>query len=335
MESIKFGILGCGTIGAVHAKAIIETEGAKLISVCDSDKERRERYSADFSAKPVQDYEEMLRDPEIDAVSICTPSGMHKDQAIAALRHGKHVILEKPMALTAEDAKEVCYEAKKSGKQLSIVFQMRFEKDIQYIKKVIDEGLLGRLTFLDIYMKYWRDPSYFTASPWRGTFAMDGGGALMNQGIHGIDIIHYLFGKPKLLGARVKTLVHNIETEDTAAALVEYPSGALGVIEASTSSNPGFNRKIEINGSRGYAIIVDAMIEKLYIDGKLVIDKKIKDAKGTSSDPAKMSHERHALLYKNFIGAISEGEPLLSSAEDGYNAVNFIEEIYKMSNCMI
>ena len=256
---------------------------------------------------------------------------MHAEQAIAALNKNKHVLVEKPMALNSTDAKKVCEAAKESQKLLSVVFQSRYAEDIQLTKKLLDQNKLGTLTFCDLYMKYWRSPSYFEASPWRGTFAMDGGGALMNQGIHGIDIMHYLLGAPRLLGAKVKTLVHSIETEDTAVAAVEYPCGALGVIQASTSANPGFDRKIEIHGSRGYATIVDTYLEKLFVDGEFVVNQKVEASVGTSSDPTKMSHEKHLLQFKNFINAIFGEEKLISTAEDGYASVSFIEKIYNMS----
>lgn len=332
MKKIKFGILGCGTIGDVHARAIAELpELCELAALCDVNPARAKEYAKKYNVKAYSDYSEMLRDPDIDAVSICTPSGMHADQAIAAIEAEKHVLCEKPMALTTADAERIRAAEARSNKKLSVVFQMRYTEDIQYIKKVIEDGMLGQLTFCDLYMKYWRDESYFKVSPWRGTFAMDGGGALMNQGIHGIDIMHYLCGAPKLLGAKVKTLIHDIETEDTAVAAVEYPSGALGVIQASTSSNPGFDRRVEINGSRGYAVIIDAHLEKLYVDGKFIVDTVIETGAGTKSDPTKMSHDKHTLQIKNFIRAIHGEEELISTSADGLAAVSFIEKIYETS----
>ena len=332
MKKIRIAILGCGVIGDVHARAIAELpELCELVALCDVNPARAEEYAKKYNVKAYSDYAEMLRDKEIDAVTICTPSGMHADQAIAAIEAGKHVLCEKPMALTTADALRIREAEAKSDKKLSVIFQMRYTKDIQYLKKVIEEGKLGQLTFCDLYMKYWRDESYFKASPWRGTFAMDGGGALMNQGIHGVDIMHYLCGAPKLLTAKVKTLVHNIETEDTAIAAVEYPSGALGVIEASTSSNPGFDRRIEINGTRGYAVIIDAHLEKLFIDGEFIIDTKIETGAGTKSDPTKMSHDKHTLQIKNFVRSINGEEELISTSADGLWAVSFIEKIYETS----
>ena len=334
MEKIKFAILGCGMIGDVHARAIAELNSAELVAVCDASEERANEYATKYGVKAYTDYKALLSNPYIDAISICTPSGMHAEQSILALRANKHVLVEKPMALNANDAKAVCDAEKNSEKTLSVIFQMRYTEDIEYLKEFIQNGGLGKLAFCDLYMKYWRDPSYYAASAWRGTFAMDGGGALMNQGIHGVDIMHYICGTPKLLGAKVKTIVHNIETEDTAVALVEYPSGALGVMEASTSSNPGFERRIEINGSRGYAVVIDAQLEKLYVDGKFIINKEVIPNAGTASDPTKMSHEKHMLQIKNFIGAIRGEQQLISTATDGYNSVKFIEEIYKKSNNM-
>ena len=328
MQKIRFAILGCGLIGDIHAQAILSTPDAELYAICDVSPERADEYASRYGAHAYTSYDEMLADPCIDTVSICTPSGMHADQAIAALRAGKHVLLEKPMALTGRDALRIREAEAESGKLVSVVFQTRYAEDVRYLKSLIEDGRFGTLAFCDLYMKYWRDPSYYSASPWRGTFAMDGGGALMNQGIHGIDIMHFLFGEPRLIGARVKTLVHNIETEDTAVAAVEYPSGALGVIEASTSANPGFSRRIEINGSRGYAIVNDASIVKLVLDGETLIDNELKTDLGTASDPGKMSADRHASQIRNFVDAIRGEAELISTSYNGYTAVKFIEDIY-------
>lgn len=330
-KKIRFGILGCGTIGDVHAKAILELDGAELCAICDVNPDRVKKYAESYGIKAYTSYDEMLADPDIDAVTICTPSGMHADQAIKALKAHKHVITEKPMALTEADAKRVCDAAKNASTLLGVVFQMRYSEDIQRLKKMIDNGELGRLVLCDLHMKYWRDKSYFDVSPWRGTFAMDGGGALMNQGIHGIDIMNYLFGVPKIIGASVKTLVHDIEVEDTAVAAVEYPSGALGIIEAATSIVPGFGRRIEVHGTRGYAIISDVYLEKLYIDGKFIIDREVEVNAGSASDPTKLKHMAHLKQFRNFVSAIRGEEELIATAEDGLFAVALIEKIYNIS----
>lgn len=331
MNEIKFAIIGCGTIGDVHARAIMELEGAVIAAVCDFSFERAKEFAARYDALAYSDYDELLKDESIDVISICTPSGLHANQTIAALNAGKHVLVEKPMALNSKDAEAIVAASKKSNKITSVVFQSRYMEDVKELKRLIDSGELGNIILCDMYMKYWRDEEYFKVSKWRGTFAMDGGGALMNQGIHGIDLLHYLLGKPKLISAKVKTLRHNIETEDTAVAAVEYPCGALGVIEAATSTPPGFGRRIEVHGTRGYAVLCEGSLEKIFIDGKYIIDEDIKIPDGSATDPSKMKHDKHLLQYSNFIGAIKGNEEILSSAEDGYNAVNFIEQIYESS----
>ena len=256
---------------------------------------------------------------------------MHKDQAIAAIKASKHVICEKPMALTKADCEAIREALRGTDLLFTVLFQTRAVPDIRYLHDVIESGALGTLTLCDLYMKYWRDESYFNVSPWRGTFEMDGGGALMNQGIHGVDVMHYLCGKPRLLGAKVKTLVHKIETEDTAVALCEYPSGALGVIEATTTANPGFERRIEICGSRGYAVVIDSSLEKLVIDGKTVVEKEASIAAGTASNPSAMGHAYHLGLYDNLVRAYRGEEELYSTVDDGYNSVGFVEDVYTLS----
>lgn len=330
-NKVRFCVIGCGNVGAVHINAIREMKNGELVAVCDGSEERAKKYASLYGIKAYAKIEEMLLDEEIDAVTICTPSGLHKEQALLALAAGKHVIVEKPMALNTKDAKEIATAAEKSSKSFSVVFQMRYSKDIQYAKRIIDNGELGKLLLCNLSMKYWRDKSYFEESPWRGTFAMDGGGALMNQGIHGIDIMHYLLGAPRIISAKVKTLIHNIEVEDTAVAIVEYPSGALGIIEAATSISPGFGRKIEIHGEKGYLIISEKSIEKLYIDGKFIIDKEVENSPGSASDPTKLKHEAHLCQFENFANNIFGKEELLSSAKNGYDTVATIEKIYEIS----
>jgi len=330
MSKIRFGLLGCGMIGDVHARAVSAHPQAELMAVCDNSAERSAAFARKYISTPYTSYDEMLRS-DIDAVIIGTPSGMHKEQVISAINEGKHILVEKPMALTSADTQAIKEALVGKNLCLEVAFQTRAVKDVNYLKEIISDGTLGTLTFCDLYMKYWRDDSYFKASPWRGTFAMDGGGALMNQGIHGVDVMHYLLGKPRILGAKVKTRLHTIETEDTAVSLVEYPSGALGVIEASTATNPGFERRIEICGSRGYAVMIDSTIEKLYVDGSFLIDRRLEVGAGTASNPAAMRHENHLALLDNLIRAIRGEAELLADVNAGHDATSFVEAVYRLS----
>ncbi len=328
---IKFGIVGLGVISNTHIQALKEIEGVTVRGVFDRSQQRMIEVARETGARTYASYEELLADGEIDAVCICTPSGLHAKQAIQALQSGKHVVLEKPMALTSADAEEICREAENSDRLITVIFQSRFHRDVRRVKKLIEDGALGRLTLCDLYMKFWRDPSYYASGAWRGTWQMDGGGALMNQGIHGVDLIRYLVGDATVLKGRTKTLVHDIEVEDSAVALLEYSSGALGVIEASTAAYPGFSRRIEIHGSKGYATIVDMTIEKLCVDGEMLVDRVVAPDVGLISDPTRMNHEGHLLQLRNFVSAIKGEESLLVTDRDGYEAVRLIEEIYRFS----
>ena len=331
MKDIRFGIVGCGVVSHSHVAALLACDGAVLVGVFDRNASKREEFAARYGVRPYASYASMLADGEIDAVCICTPSGLHADQAIQALREGKHVVLEKPMALTTADAAKICREAEISHHLITVISQNRFREDVVRVKNLIDEGAFGTLVLCDLYMKFWRDPSYYTSSTWRGTWGMDGGGALMNQGIHGVDLMRYLVGDVRLLKGRAKTQLHNIEVEDTAAALLEFDCGALGVIEASTAAYPGFSRRIEIHGTRGYATIVDSNLEKLCVAGEMLVDRNIEVDAGTASDPTKMSYMGHLLQLRNFVAAVRGEEPLAITAHDGLEAVRLIESVYRSS----
>ncbi len=328
-EKIRFGILGCGVIADYHARAIESLPDAELVGVVDNSAERAAVFAEKYGVRVYANYEEMLADPMIDAVCICTPSGMHAKNSLDALEAKKHVVVEKPMALSTEDADKIIRACRESGRILTVICQLRFSEGVQKLKALVEDQAFGRLGLCDLYMKYWRSPEYYAESAWKGTRAMDGGGALMNQGIHGVDALLYILGDAKLLSAKEKTLYHGIEVEDTAVAMLEFECGALGVIEASTCSYPGFARKIELCGSRGYAVLREDTIEKLVIGDLVITDEKNAPLLGTASDPTAMSYFLHAKQIENFIGAVTGREKLLIDAREGRRAVALIEEIYE------
>ena len=335
MKKINFVIIGTGMIAPVHADAINMVERACLYGVCGRNSEKTAEFANKYGVKCYNTYEDVINDPQVDAVSICTPSGYHAEQVIQALFHGKHVVVEKPMALNTADCDRIIEVVKETGKTLTVICQLRFSDDVQRVKKLYEEGAFGKVSLCDLYMKYWREPSYYTENNWRGTKALDGGGALMNQGIHGIDLLLYITGGAKLISARVKTSYHDIEVEDTAVALLEYQSGAVGVVEGSTCAYPGFERSLEIHGSRGCAILKSGIIEKLVLDGKDVTPKNEgAERHNSSSDPKATGFLRHAKEYENFIAAINGEEELLIDASEGKKAVELIENIYKISENM-
>lgn len=327
---VKFGILGCGMIASVHADAISCIPSALLVGVADNNFSVAQSLANKLNVKAYRDYDEMLADASVDAVCICTPSFFHTQNAIKALESGKHVVVEKPMALTSKEADELIAVVDKTGKRLTVISQLRFSDDLSKVKELITERAFGKISLCTLNMKYYRAPEYFSSSPWKGTKKFDGGGALMNQGIHGIDVLEYLLGSIKDVSGKVKTLVHDIEVEDTAVAMLEFECGALGTIVGSTCAYPGFERKIELHGDKGYVVLEENKIAKLMIDGVeqgIIAQTKIQ----TASDPTKVQPDEHKKQLENFIKAILGEAELLVDCREGRKAVNTIEKIYASS----
>lgn len=328
-EKVRFGIFGCGAIAQFHADAIMSLSNATLIGAADVSWENVQRFAQNYHIKAYTDYNEMLADDTIDAVCICTPSGFHAENAIQALRAKKHVVLEKPMAFTKAEANAIAAEVEKNCRVLTVICQLRFSEDVSRVKKLLTDQALGELVFCDLYMKYWRDQAYYASSNWKGTRRFDGGGALMNQGIHGIDLLLYLAGNAKVVHAKNSTRLHDIEVEDASMAMLEFENGAMGVIEGSTCVWPGFERRLEINGTKGSVILVENQIQKLVIDGETLIDRQQRTGNGTASNPLAFACTLHALQISNFIDAIWGKGELLITAEEGGRAVSLIEDIYQ------
>ena len=332
MNPVTFGIIGCGAIADFHAKALNSISDARLIGAFDQSEQSAKGFCAKYGIRQYASYQEMLSDSLIDAVCICTPSGFHSENAIIALENKKHVVLEKPMAFTVEEASKIKKAADKSGRLLTVISQLRFSEDILYVKKLISENALGKLVFCDLYMKYWRSPEYFSSSTWRGTLKFDGGGALMNQGIHGVDLLLYLAGEATVKSALMKTVYHNIEVEDAIISMLQFDNGALGTIEASTCCNPGFERTIEITGTEGSVILKENAIESLIIKGETIINRNELSIAHTSSDPTNMSCDQHRKQLENFINGIYQKEAIFVDYQEGLKAISLIEQIYKKAN---
>jgi len=331
-NKVRFAIVGCGMIADFHAKAIKSLESAELVGAVDSFPKNLNAFCEKYDIKAFDSFDEVIASEGVDAVCICTPSGFHAKQAIEALKNGKHVVIEKPMALNTEDADKIIAECEKSNCLLTVISQLRFTEGVQKIKSLIEENAFGKIALCDLYMKYWRSPDYYKGGGWKGSKALDGGGALMNQGIHGIDIIQYMVGEAELLHGKTETVFHDIEVEDLAVATVKYPCGAVGVIEGTTCCYPGFERRIEILGSNGCAVLNEGIIEKLVINGEDVTEKKQEEQRpSTANDPSAMSYKLHAMQIENFVNAINGKEKLLIDAKAGKVAVKLIEDIYNFN----
>jgi predicted dehydrogenase len=256
MAQRGFGIIGCGMVAELHTRAIAEIPGARLVAAFSRSRANAERIAGMAGGKCgiYTDLEAMLAHPGLDVVCICTPSGAHLEPALAAARAGKHVVVEKPLEITLSRCDAIIEACDTAGVSLCTIFPSRFTAANLRLKEAVCGGRFGRLTLADTYVKWWRTQEYYDSGGWRGTWELDGGGALMNQAIHNVDLLCWLMGDVDSVVALTATLAHaRIEVEDTAVASVRFKSGAMGVIEAATSVYPGLHKRTEIHGDRGSA----------------------------------------------------------------------------------
>ncbi len=329
---VKFGILGCGAIAAFHAKGIAECPSAELSAVCDVDIARAKDFAHRHEVeKAYSDIREMAAFAEVDAVCICTPSGLHLAPILVCLDSGKHVLAEKPLEITTERIDRIADAASRANAKVGAIFQIRYSPDVQKVKKALEDRALGKLLIADAYMKYYRTPEYYASAGWRGSWKIDGGGALMNQGIHWVDLLLWLVGEAKTVTGYCHTLSRKIEVEDTAHAIVQFQNGAAGVIESTTCAYPGFPTRIEIHGERGSICLEDDKIERWEIEGdSRKVEGMESDERG-HSDPKAISARGHILQIQDFVRAILEdGNPGIDIAE-ARRSVACIEAIYRSS----
>lgn len=328
-KKLSVGILGCGMIANYHAKAILEIPALTLFGAFDAYRPGGEKFAANYGIHLFSSAEELIASPDVDIVSICLPSGLHAPMALACIRAGKHVILEKPMAFTAAEADEIIAEADRAGVKVTVISQLRYTPAVAALKKAVDEGHFGKVMAADVYMKYYRSEEYYASSNWRGTLKMDGGGALMNQGIHGVDLLQFVAGPVVSVQAIADTKLHKIEVEDIVNALVEFESGAFGVIQATTCVYPGFQRRLEISGSEGSAVLTEDTIT--FSDFKNPAHNLPCGVshKATGSRPDGMDHSLHKAQIADFAAAIAENRRPFVDVTDGKKAVAIIDAVYR------
>jgi UDP-N-acetyl-2-amino-2-deoxyglucuronate dehydrogenase len=332
-----FGIIGCGMIAKFHARAIADVRGAKLVACFDSFPAAADRLAAETGCRAYHKLDEMLADPAVDIVTIGTPSGAHLEPAVAAARAGKHVIVEKPLEITLSRCDKIIEACRKANVKLSAIFPSRFHDSSQEIHRALDDGRFGRLTMGDAYVKWFRPQSYYDSGAWRGTWKLDGGGALMNQAIHSVDLLSWFMGPAVEIRAQTGLLAHErIAVEDTAVATIRYANGALGVIEASTAAFPGYLKRIEIHGSEGSAVMEEEDIVKWDFAKKgrrdAAVHKQMQSRKSTgggASDPSAIGHHGHTLQFRDVVDAISKNRDPAIDGPQGRRSVEIILAIYK------
>jgi predicted dehydrogenase len=333
-DSLGFAIIGCGVISHTHAEAIASVEGAHLAMTCSRTSVKARQLAEQCGAAWCTDFREAAACPDVDAVSICTPSGLHAEPALAAFEAGKHVLVEKPMEITLEKADQMIVAAERANRRLGVIFQNRFNPAAQYLKAAVDAGKLGRLTLGEASLKWYRSPDYFRSAGWRGTWALDGGGALMNQGIHFVDLLLWLMGPVQFVIAYADTLLHSIEVEDTLVASLRFQSGALGVIEATTTAFPHLSDRLEIVGTQGSALIESGQLRFKYFadqDGTDVGLYGLKPDRGlrAAKDISLTGEGGHMAQIADFVSAIRENRPLVVDGREGRRSLALITAIYE------
>ncbi len=337
MATHGFGIVGCGMIAEYHARAIAEIPGSRLVAAYSQSAANGAKIAALAGGDcPIfDDLDALLAHPGLDVVCVCTPSGAHLDPAVRAARAGKHVVVEKPLEVTVPRCDAIISACDAAGVRLCAIFPSRFSAANVALKGAIDEGRFGRLTLGDTYVKWWRTQDYYDSGRWRGTWDLDGGGALMNQAIHNVDLLLWLMGEVDSAQAMTATLAHErIEVEDTAVAIVRFRSGALGVIEAATSAHPGLTKRTEIHGDRGSArvdqddITFWSFADERPGDAAALAPGK-DEASGGAGDPRAIGHAGHRDQLADFLHAIDTGEPARVDGREGRKAVELIRALYR------
>lgn len=332
-----FGIIGCGMISRFHAKAVADLPNAKVVACFDTFPSAADKLAGEIDCRPYSDLDKMLADPEVTVVVIGTPSGAHLEPALAAANAGKHVIVEKPLEITLDRCDQIIAACKKNNVKLSAIFPSRFHDSSQALRKAVDGGRFGRLSLGDTYVKWFRSQQYYDSGAWRGTWELDGGGALMNQAIHSVDILTWLMGPVTEITAHVDTLAHErIAVEDTAVATLRFASGALGVVEASTAAYPGYLKRVELHGSLGSAMMEEEDIVKWDFATEQPEDVEIKAAMETSkssgggaSDPTAIGYHGHMKQFADVLAAIEEDREPAVNGPEGRRAVEIILGIYQ------
>lgn len=330
---LNFAVIGAGMIGELHAKVISEMPEANLVAVCSRDLTRAERLTNLYGGTPTTDYNALLANTNVDAVSICTASGEHAAFGVPAAVAGKHVLVEKPIEISLLQADTLIDACKKNKVQLGVVFQLRFLDASLEVKKAVEEGVIGKLVMADCYMKFYRPQDYYDHSRWKGTVALDGGGALINQGIHGLDLLLYLAGDVASVNAYTGILAHeNIEVEDTCVATVQYEHGALGVIQATTSVHPDFQQRIELHGTKG-TIILEGTEEtwishwETFEHGKRATEKRTVDVSGAHA-VLEEGGEGHRRQILDFVQAVAEKRAPRVDGLEGRRSLAVVRAVY-------
>jgi predicted dehydrogenase len=324
LETLRFAVIGAGNIGKIHVEAIQQIPNAIVTVVCNRSEDKGRALATRCGADWEADYQQAVCRPDVDAVAICTPSSTHAEIGLAGAAAGKHLLVEKPIDVTLPQVDRLIAAAQRAGVVLACVFPLRFMEGVHHAKAALDAGRLGRLTLADVFVKWHRPQSYYD-SGWRGTWALDGGGALMNQAIHNIDLLQWLAGPVANVIGHTATLAHQMETEDTASAVLAFKNGALGVIQGATSAWPGDPARVELRGDRGTIVLEEGRIVTWTLadaapgEAEAMLTLEGQGGGSGAADP----------MVLDFIEAIRQRRPPRIEGAEARKSVEIIRAIYR------
>lgn len=332
MDRVRFALIGAGNIGRIYVEAFSHIQDGEIVVVCDAVPAAGEALASSCGATFVPEYSDAVGRADVDAVIVATPSGTHAEIAVAAAAVGKHLLVEKPLDITLSRVDSIIEACEEAGVTLGSVFPLRFSDGVRMAKEALDAGRLGRIAMADAYVKWYRPQSYYDGS-WRGTWKLDGGGALMNQSIHNIDLVQYLAGPVDSVIGRTATLAHDMETEDTACAVLSYRNGAIGVIQGATSSWPGDMARVELHGDRGTIVLEEGQVTawKLADAGdeeEASMLALVSDGGTGAADPLAIGFEKHRRQIVDFMESIQTGRPPAVEGAEARRSVEIIRAIY-------
>ncbi|MBV9854382.1 MAG: Gfo/Idh/MocA family oxidoreductase [Streptosporangiaceae bacterium] len=348
MSSHGFGVVGAGVIAATHAEAIAALPSATLVAVTDVQPDAAAGLARAHGCAAEPGLGALLARDDIDVVSVCVPSGLHAEVGVRAAAAGKHLVVEKPLDVTLDAADRLIGAAGDAGVAMTVISQHRFDPGLIELRRLLDDGILGRLVLGEASTKWYRTQGYYDSARWRGTSALDGG-SLMNQGIHYVDLLRWCMGPVAEVTAVCTTLAHQIEAEDVALALLRFGSGAVGTIVTSTAVFPGLAQRLEITGTNGTVTVEDGEIVRRALvpgvpagvtgeDGARPAAPAADDGPGGAADPASpggaadpaaIGADTHAAQIADFLAAIDEGRAPAVTAEDGRNALEIVCAVYE------
>ena len=325
------GLIGGGNISETHARAIKAIPNVNLSAVYGTNSEKVQRLCREYGGVPFDQFEAFLDHRPMDFVAIGSPSGLHATHGIAAARRGLHVLTEKPIDISAARADELIEAAETAGVTLGVMFQDRFKSDIRRLRRWIAEGVIGKPLLIDARVKWYRPPSYYGESKWRGTLDMDGGGALINQAIHTVDLLLWLFGDVTHVQAQTATMLHEIQVEDLATALLTFSNGARGVLQATTAAFPGYPRRIEVTGTEGTVAMEQDRIVTVNLkntSADLSVNTPSADTENVST-PVVSDFTGHQAIFEDFVRAVRNGGDPVCNGHEGRRSIALVEEIYR------